>query len=57
MSESTLKQFGDTFEVEPGDGASRDNYLKEHNIVTYFIIEKVSLFLVLFGSFCYLTET
>ncbi|KAK4877004.1 hypothetical protein RN001_009510 [Aquatica leii] len=35
---ATLSQLGDRFEVEPGDGRSRDGYLEDHKIETYLII-------------------
>lgn len=37
ISEATLKCLNDTYEVEPGDGGSRDNHLKMMNIKTYLI--------------------
>ena len=41
ISQSTLNQLKDTFEVEPGNGGERDNYLKDRNVTTYFIIDRV----------------
>ncbi len=41
VSQSTYEQLGDAFDVEPGNGGSRDAYLEERNIKTYFIAEKV----------------
>lgn len=29
--------LNDVYEVEPGNGTERDNYLKERNVVTYLI--------------------
>ncbi|XP_037049946.1 adenylyl cyclase 78C isoform X2 [Bradysia coprophila] len=37
ISEATLKCLNDTYEVEPGDGGSRDNHLKMMNIQTFLI--------------------
>ncbi|KAG6458405.1 hypothetical protein O3G_MSEX010838 [Manduca sexta] len=37
ISAATLAYLNGAFEVEPGDGGSRDSYLKDHNITTYFI--------------------
>ncbi|XP_037906761.1 adenylyl cyclase 78C isoform X1 [Hermetia illucens] len=37
ISEATLKCLNDAYEVEPGDGGSRDNHLKMLNIKTYLI--------------------
>ncbi|XP_076753511.1 adenylyl cyclase 78C isoform X4 [Xylocopa sonorina] len=37
ISEDTLNCLNDVYEVEPGNGAERDNYLKERNVVTYLI--------------------
>lgn len=37
ISESTLKCLNDSYEVEPGDGGSRDSHLKMLNIKTYLI--------------------
>lgn len=37
ISEATLKCLNDTYEVENGDGGSRDNHLKMLNIKTYLI--------------------
>ena len=41
VSESTLKSLGGTYEVEPGHGDERDEYLKDHNVKTYLIVEKI----------------
>ncbi|KAJ8683942.1 hypothetical protein QAD02_019734 [Eretmocerus hayati] len=38
VTRATLLQLGDKFEVEPGDGGSRDSYLAEHKIETFLII-------------------
>ncbi|GAB0094916.1 Adenylate cyclase [Sergentomyia squamirostris] len=37
ISEATLNCLNDAYEVEPGDGGSRDNHLKMMNIKTYLI--------------------
>ncbi|XP_014225754.1 adenylate cyclase type 8-like isoform X1 [Trichogramma pretiosum] len=37
ISEDTLRCLNDVYEVEPGNGAERDNYLKDRNVVTYLI--------------------
>ncbi|XP_034943359.1 adenylyl cyclase 78C isoform X2 [Chelonus insularis] len=37
ISEETLKCLNDVYEVEPGNGVDRDNYLKDRNVVTYLI--------------------
>ncbi|KAK0083227.1 hypothetical protein PV325_009156 [Microctonus aethiopoides] len=37
ISAETLKCLNDVYEVEPGNGADRDNYLKDRNVVTYLI--------------------
>ena len=38
MTKATLHQLGDRFEVEPGDGGSRDSYLDDHKVETFLII-------------------
>ncbi|XP_017783531.1 PREDICTED: adenylate cyclase type 2 isoform X3 [Nicrophorus vespilloides] len=38
ITKSTLLQLGDRFEVEPGDGVSREGYLSDHKIETYLIV-------------------
>ncbi|KAL0822825.1 hypothetical protein ABMA28_004823 [Loxostege sticticalis] len=38
ITKATLMQLGDRFEVEPGDGASREGYLADHKVETYLII-------------------
>ncbi|XP_076661440.1 adenylyl cyclase 78C isoform X3 [Halictus rubicundus] len=37
ISEDTLNCLNDVYDVEPGNGVERDNYLKERNVVTYLI--------------------
>lgn len=37
ISAETLKCLNDVYEVEPGNGADRDNYLKDRDVVTYLI--------------------
>ena len=41
ISQATLDYLGNEFEVEPGNGGERDSYLKEKNVTTYLITEKV----------------
>ncbi|XP_023200504.1 adenylate cyclase type 2 isoform X3 [Xiphophorus maculatus] len=38
ISSVTLEHLKGSYKVEPGDGQSRDSYLKEHNVVTYLVI-------------------
>ncbi|XP_015594006.1 adenylate cyclase type 2 isoform X2 [Cephus cinctus] len=38
VTKATLLQLRDRFEVEPGDGGSRESYLAEHKVETYLII-------------------
>ncbi|XP_072947649.1 adenylate cyclase type 2 isoform X2 [Epargyreus clarus] len=38
ITKATMLQLGDRFEVEPGDGASREGYLADHKIETYLIV-------------------
>ncbi|XP_078495903.1 adenylate cyclase type 8-like [Ciona intestinalis] len=40
ISEATYKCLGNDYEVEPGAGGSRSQYLKEHNVKTYLIIDQ-----------------
>jgi len=37
ISADTLKCLNDVYEVEPGYGCERDNYLKDRNVETYLI--------------------
>lgn len=37
ISADALKCLNDVYEVEPGYGSERDNYLKDRNVVTYLI--------------------
>ncbi|XP_033109127.1 adenylate cyclase type 8-like [Anneissia japonica] len=37
ISETTLKYLGDSYDVEDGDGASRDAYLRSKSVRTYLI--------------------
>ncbi|XP_053601579.1 adenylate cyclase type 8 isoform X2 [Plodia interpunctella] len=37
ISSATLECLNGAFEVEPGDGGSRNAYLREHNLTTYLI--------------------
>ncbi|XP_012285023.1 adenylate cyclase type 2 [Orussus abietinus] len=38
VTKATLLQLGDRFEVEPGEGGSREGYLADHNVETFLII-------------------
>lgn len=38
MTTATLLQLGDRFEVESGNGGSREAYLAEHKVETFLII-------------------
>uniref|UniRef100_A0AAX7TD71 Adenylate cyclase type 2 n=1 Tax=Astatotilapia calliptera TaxID=8154 RepID=A0AAX7TD71_ASTCA len=38
ISSVTLEHLKGSYKVEPGDGQTRDSYLKEHNVVTYLVI-------------------
>lgn len=38
ITKETLKFLGTDYEVEPGHGGDRNNYLKDHNIETYLIV-------------------
>lgn len=38
ITKQTLLQLGGRFEVEPGDGCSREGYLADHKVETYLII-------------------
>uniref|UniRef100_A0A8D3C3M6 Adenylate cyclase type 2 n=1 Tax=Scophthalmus maximus TaxID=52904 RepID=A0A8D3C3M6_SCOMX len=38
ISSVTLEHLKGSYKVEPGDGQSRDSYLKEHGVVTYLVI-------------------
>ncbi|KAG7245186.1 hypothetical protein INR49_023752 [Caranx melampygus] len=38
ISSVTLEHLKGSYKVEPGDGQSRDCYLKEHGVVTYLVI-------------------
>lgn len=38
ISSVTLEHLKGSYKVEPGEGQSRDSYLKEHNVVTYLVI-------------------
>ena len=41
ISQSTLDSLNGAYEVEPGNGVDRDDYLKKNSVKTYLIIEKV----------------
>lgn len=52
ITKATLLQLGDRFEVEPGDGGSRDSYLAQHKVETFLIMPtKVSENLSSFSTF------
>ncbi len=53
VSKSTYEQLGDTFEVEPGNGGTRDNYLEMKKIITYFIIDKVINYMYMYMYMLY----
>ncbi|KAF3707681.1 Adenylate cyclase type 2 [Channa argus] len=38
ISSVTLEHLKGSYKVEPGEGQSRDSYLKEHGVVTYLVI-------------------
>ncbi|KAJ8716339.1 hypothetical protein PYW08_013624 [Mythimna loreyi] len=38
ITKATLLQLGERFDVEPGDGASREGYLADHKVETYLIV-------------------
>ncbi|KAM9776879.1 adenylate cyclase type 2-like isoform 1-T1 [Syngnathus typhle] len=38
ISSVTLEYLKGSYKVEPGDGQSRDSYLKEHGVVTFLVI-------------------
>uniref|UniRef100_A0A8C6MEV9 Adenylate cyclase type 2 n=1 Tax=Nothobranchius furzeri TaxID=105023 RepID=A0A8C6MEV9_NOTFU len=38
ISSVTLEHLKGSYKVESGDGQSRDSYLKEHNVITYLVI-------------------
>lgn len=38
ITKATLDYLGDRFEVEPGNGASRESYLADHKIETFLIV-------------------
>lgn len=38
ITKQTLDFLGDKFEVEQGEGGSRDAYLADHKIETYLIV-------------------
>uniref|UniRef100_A0A669BPS0 adenylate cyclase n=1 Tax=Oreochromis niloticus TaxID=8128 RepID=A0A669BPS0_ORENI len=38
ISSVTLEHLKGSYKVEPGNGQTRDSYLKEHNVVTYLVI-------------------
>ena len=38
ISSVTLEHLKGSYKVEPGEGQSRDFYLKEHGVITYLVI-------------------
>lgn len=38
ITQSTLDYLGGEYEVEAGHGATRNQYLRDNNITTYFIV-------------------
>ncbi|CAH0729470.1 unnamed protein product, partial [Brenthis ino] len=38
ITKATMLQLGGKFEVEPGEGASREGYLADHKVETYLIV-------------------
>ena len=42
ISKSTRKSLNGDYAVEHGNGGERDDYLKEKNVKTYLIVDKVS---------------
>ncbi|CAK9803040.1 Adenylate cyclase type 2 [Anthophora quadrimaculata] len=38
ITKATLLQLGDRFQVEPGNGGSRESYLAQHNVETFLIV-------------------
>ncbi|RWS04161.1 Ca(2+)/calmodulin-responsive adenylate cyclase-like protein [Dinothrombium tinctorium] len=38
ITQETLNCLHEEYEVEPGNGAERNSYLREHNVITYFIV-------------------
>ncbi|XP_045121665.1 adenylate cyclase type 1-like isoform X14 [Portunus trituberculatus] len=38
ITQATLDCLGNEYEVEPGDGQLRSQYLRDHNVTSYFII-------------------
>ena len=38
ITEETMKCLNGDYEVEAGNGAERNQYLKEHNILTYLVV-------------------
>lgn len=38
ISSVTLEHLNGSYKVEPGDGQSRDSYLKEHGVLTFLVV-------------------
>lgn len=38
ITKATLDYLGDRFEVEPGNGATRESYLADHKVETFLIV-------------------
>ena len=49
MTQSVVEWLSGDYEVEPGHGANRSEYLYKHNITTYLIKDKQSRMKVLFN--------
>jgi len=47
ISEKTASALGDQFQLEPGDGGERDDYLREHDIKTFLVaVPEVSVIIL-----------
>ncbi|KAG5670768.1 hypothetical protein PVAND_001009 [Polypedilum vanderplanki] len=44
ITKTTLDYLGDKFDVEPGNGASRETYLADHKIETFLIVPPKRIF-------------
>lgn len=42
VTQATLDYLNDEYEVEPGNGAERNAYLRDHNMTTYLIVASTS---------------
>ncbi|KYQ47186.1 Adenylate cyclase type 2, partial [Trachymyrmex zeteki] len=52
ITKATLLQLGDRFEVEPGDGGSRESYLAQHKIETFLIVPPKLIIYIVLNSCC-----